>query len=72
MEKMEQTSADCNPERMDPTLHDLKNYVEKAARQGVAAHEAEAEIWRRVLQLGHQALEPAVLRCGRFCSTIRP
>ncbi len=56
MEKMEQTSADCNPERMDHTLNDLKRYVERAAEQGVAAHEAEAEIWHRVLQLGRQAL----------------
>lgn len=60
MEKMEQMSADCNPERMAHTLNDLKSYVERAAQQGVAAHEVEAEIWRRVLQLGHQAL-------GRVC-----
>ncbi|ETW94925.1 MAG: hypothetical protein ETSY2_48925, partial [Candidatus Entotheonella gemina] len=57
MEKMEQTSADCNPARMAHTLNALKSYVERAAQQGVAAHEAEAEIWRRVLQLGHQALD---------------
>jgi hypothetical protein len=57
MEKMEQTSADCNLERMDHTLNDLKSYVERAAKQGVAAHEVEAAIWRRVLLLGHQALE---------------
>lgn len=57
MEKMEQTSADCNPKRMDHTLNDLKSYVERAAEQGLAAHEVEADIWRRVLLLGHQALE---------------
>src|SRR5919106_1419736 len=57
MEKMEQMSADCNPERMAHTLNDLKSYVERAAQQDVAAHEVEAEIWRRVLQLGHQALD---------------
>jgi hypothetical protein len=49
MEKMEQTSADCNPERMDHTLNDLKSYVERAAKQSLAAHEVEAEIWRRIL-----------------------
>jgi hypothetical protein len=56
MEKMEQTSADCNPERLDQTLNDLKSYVKRAAEQGLAAHEVEADIWRRVLRLGHQAL----------------
>jgi hypothetical protein len=49
MEKMEQTSADCNLERMDHTLNDLKSYVERAAKQSLAAHEVEAEIWRRIL-----------------------
>jgi hypothetical protein len=57
MEKMEQTRADCNLERMDHTLNDLKSYVERAAQLGVAAHEAETQIWRQVLQLGHQALD---------------
>jgi hypothetical protein len=57
MEKMEQTSADCNPERLDHTLNDLKSYVERAAKQGLAAHEVEADIWRRVILLGHQALD---------------
>ena len=56
MEKMEQMSADCNPESMDQALNDLKSYVERAAEQGFAAHEVEAGIWRRVLRLGHQAL----------------
>jgi hypothetical protein len=51
MEKMEQTRVDCNLERMDHTLSDLKRYVERAAEQGVAAHEAEADLWRRVLRL---------------------
>jgi hypothetical protein len=37
-------------------LNDLKAYVARSARQGVAAHEVEAGIWQRVLQLGRQAL----------------
>ncbi len=57
MEKVEQTRADCNPERLDDTLNDLKSYIERAAKQGLAAHEVEADIWRRVLLLGHQALD---------------
>jgi hypothetical protein len=35
MEKMEQTSADCNPEHLDHTLNDLKNYVKKVPVQVV-------------------------------------
>ena len=57
MEKMDQTSADCNRDRMDHTLNDLKTYVARAAQEGIAAHEVEAAIWDRVLQLGKQALE---------------
>lgn len=57
MEKMHQTSDACNRDAMAHTLTDLKGYVERAAQQGIAAHEVEAGIWRRVLQLGHQALE---------------
>ena len=57
MEKMDQLSADCNHAPMDHTLNDLKTYVERAAQEGTAAHEVEAAIWSRVLQLGKQALE---------------
>jgi hypothetical protein len=57
MEKMEQTRADCNPECMDETLNDLKSYVARAAQQGVAAHEIEADVWRQVLRLGRQAMQ---------------
>lgn len=56
MEKMDQTSADCKRKRMDDTLNDLKTYVSRAAREGMAAHEVETGIWRQVLQLGYQAL----------------
>ena len=56
MEKMEQTRADRNPECMDQALNDLKSYVERAAEQDLAAHEIEADIWRRVLRLGYQAM----------------
>jgi hypothetical protein len=49
MEKIEQTRADYHPERMDHTLNDLKIYVERAAQQGLAAQEGEADMWCRVL-----------------------
>src|SRR6516225_4677809 len=56
MESMTKTRTDSNHDALEPALNDLKAYVQRAARQGVAAHEAEAGIWHRVLQLGHQAL----------------
>jgi hypothetical protein len=64
MEKMDQTSADCKRERMNHTLNDLKTYVERAAGEGVAAHEVETRIWRQVLQLGYQALEVFFTQVG--------
>ena len=64
MEKMEQTSTNCNPEHLHHTLNDLKSYVERAAEEGLAAHEVEAGIWRRVLRLGHQALSLLFHRVG--------
>ena len=57
MEQMPQTSDACHRDAMAHTWTDLKGYVDRAAQQGIAAHEVEAGIWRRVLQLGHQALE---------------
>jgi hypothetical protein len=64
METMEQTSTNGNPEHMDHPLKDLKSYVERAAEEGLAAHEVEAGIWRRVVRLGHQALSLLFHRVG--------
>ncbi len=75
MEKMDQLSADCNHAPMDHTLNDLKTYVERAAQEGTAAHEVEAAIWSRVLQLGKQALDVVcpggARRRGGFCRVAR-
>jgi hypothetical protein len=57
MEKMAQISADCKRASMSDTLNDLQHYVERAALEGTAAHDVEADLWRRVLQLGQQALQ---------------
>jgi hypothetical protein len=56
MESMAHTCTDSNCNGLEPSLNDLKAYVERAAREGIAAHEAEAGIWHRILQLGHHAL----------------
>jgi len=45
MESMAQTCPDSNRNGLEPSLNDLKAYVERAAREGIAAHEAEAGIW---------------------------
>jgi len=57
MEKMAQISSDCNRTSMSETLSDLQRYVERAALEGTSAHDVEAGLWRRVLQLGHQAMQ---------------
>lgn len=57
MEKMAQISSDCNCASMSDTLSDLQRYVERAALEGTAAHDVEAGLWRRVLQLGQQAMQ---------------
>jgi hypothetical protein len=56
MEIMAKPLTDGNYDGLEPALNDLKASVERAAREGVTAHEVEAGIWHRVLQLGHQAL----------------
>ena len=56
MESMTQSQSESNCDALEVALTDLKGYVERSARQGGAAHEVEAGIWQRVLQLGRQAL----------------
>jgi hypothetical protein len=56
MESRAHTCTESNRNGLEPSLNDLKASVERAAREGIAAHEAEAGIWPRLLQLGHHAL----------------
>ena len=65
MESMAQTQTDGHRDGFAPALNDLKASVERAARQGVAAHEVEAGMWHRVLPGGHQAL-------GLLCTLVGP
>src|SRR5271167_2509383 len=39
-----------------PLVEDLVTAVHRAAQQGTPAHEVEANLWQRVLAIGHQAL----------------
>lgn len=57
MEKMDHTSTASNPVPMTHTLNGLKGSVGRASQQGIAAHEIEAGMWRRVLPYVHQSLE---------------
>jgi hypothetical protein len=56
MESMTPPHSESNGDAWEFALNDLKAYVERSARQGVAAHEGEAGMWQRVLPLGRQAL----------------
>src|SRR5205809_7224105 len=56
MESMTQPRSDSNRDELELALNDLKASVTTSAQEGIAAHEAEAGIWQRVLQLGHRAL----------------
>jgi len=56
MESMTQPRSESHRDELELALHDLKAYVATSAQEGIAAHEAEAGIWQRVLQLGHRAL----------------
>ena len=64
MEMMTSPGREGNRASLDHTLSELKSYVETAAQDGVAAHEVEHELWRRVLLLGQQALELLFSRVG--------
>ena len=49
----------------------MSRYVEEAVRGRRAVHEVEAELFRRVLAMGHQALGMGVTRRPR-CAEIGP
>ena len=52
---MAEVVAFDNLEGLDQMGSDLAAYVRRAVVEGVAAHEAEEDIWRRILAMGRQA-----------------
>ena len=52
MESMTQPCSDSKHDELELALNDLKAYVARSARQGIAAHEAEAGIWQSGLATG--------------------
>src|SRR6266704_2599606 len=61
MESMAQTCTDSNRNGLEPSLNDLKASVERAAREGIAAHEGQAV---RRLDTPHPRVYQSVF--GRF------
>ncbi len=53
---MTEVAAFDNLEKLPEMGRDLAAFVRQAAIEGVAVHEAEMDIWRRVLAIGRQAL----------------
>jgi hypothetical protein len=51
-----EVAAFDKPEELALMGQDLAAYVQQAAIDGVAAHEAEKDIWQRILAMGRQAL----------------
>jgi len=59
MSMFSQTTADGKLDELQEFTAELSEYVHDAARRGTAIHEVEMGIWKRMLNLGRQAL-------GRF------
>jgi len=53
---MAENATDGKLERLLGAATDLFDYVRQAAQEGKAIHEVEEGIWRRMLQLGHEAV----------------
>ena len=41
---------------LNPSIEALQTYIRESAQTGTAVHEVEQELWKRVLQLGHESL----------------
>lgn len=52
-----------NPD-YSPLLGEMQQFLQQAAQQGVAIHEVELSLWRRLLQLGHKLLADYFARHG--------
>ncbi len=50
--------------RMSDQIREMVSFVETSAKDGVAAHVVERELWSQMLKIGHQALELFFRSCG--------
>ena len=61
---MAENAPDGKLERLLGAATDLFDFVQQAAEEGKAIHEVEESIWRRMLQLGHEAVGQFLERQG--------
>src|SRR3990172_5257240 len=61
---MAENATDGKLEKLFGAASDLFDYVRQAAEEGKAIHEVEEGIWRRMLQMGHEALGQFLERQG--------
>jgi hypothetical protein len=64
MKSMQEPVAICNWNDLLGRVNDLTDFVERAVRDGDAAHEVEKGLWDRVLKLGREALGAFFRICG--------
>jgi len=61
---MAENATDGKLERLLGAASDLFDFVQRSAEEGKAIHEVEEGIWRRMLQMGHEALGQFLQRQG--------
>lgn len=61
---MAEKATDGKLEKLLGAVTDLFGFVQRSAEEGKAIHEVEEGIWRRILQMGHEALGQFLQRQG--------
>ena len=61
---MAENANDGKLEKLLGAATDLFDFVQRSAEKGKAIHEVEEGIWRRMLQMGHEALGQFLERQG--------
>ena len=61
---MAENATDGKLEKLLGAAADLFDFVQRLAEEGKAIHEVEEGIWRRMLQMGHEALGQFLERQG--------
>lgn len=56
MERISENESFNKIEKLDEELEGLKKYLQEANREEKSAHEVEKGIWKKVLEIGYQAL----------------
>ncbi len=56
MKRMSELRIFGNLEKLDGKLEDLKSYLQEASVEEKSAYEVEKRVWKKILEIGHQAL----------------